>query len=130
MTDPEYIDPIHIQPGPIRNEFLPPELLELIQAVYKLIGPYLNTTLERFEIGFMRDLDPESEVAIWCNIAAAWASYHEKHIDGFEQDEAEEKKTVGALLLISAGVEDPEALEVPADVGQKLLACYDGSVEE
>jgi hypothetical protein len=60
----------------------------------------------------------------------AWASYHEKHLDGFEQDEEEEKKLVGALILISAGVEDPEALEVPADVGRRLLECYAGLAGE
>lgn|GEM_PF-2750948 len=126
MPNPEPIDPNQIQQGPIRHESLPPELLELIRSVYTLIGPYLNTTLEQFEIGFMRDMHPEREVAIWCSIAGAWAAYHEKYLEGFEQDEETEKKLIGALLLISAGVEDPGALEVPDDVGQRLLECYDG----
>ena len=29
-------------------------------------------TLEQFEVGFMRDMHPESEVALWCSITAAW----------------------------------------------------------
>ena len=87
-------------------------------------------TLEEFEIGFMRDLHPEREAAIWCSIAGAWAAYHEKHLDGFEQDEEEEKKLIAALILISAGVQNPEALEVSADVGRQLLECYDGLVGE
>ena len=53
-------------------------------------------TLEEFEIGFMRDLHPEREAAIWCSIAGAWAAYHEKHLHGFEQDEEEEKKLIAA----------------------------------
>ena len=61
MPDPEPIDPSQIQPGPIRHESLPPELLDLIRSVYKLIGPYLNTTLEQFEIGFMRDMHPDAD---------------------------------------------------------------------
>lgn len=125
MPNPEFIDPSEIQPGPIRHESLPPQLVELISSIYKLIGPYLNTTLEDFEAGFKRDVHPEREVAIWCSIAGAWASYHEKHLNGFEQDEETEKKLVGASIGISAGLHDAEALKVPADVGRKLLECYD-----
>jgi hypothetical protein len=66
MTDPEYIDPSQVRPGPIQHKALSPELLELIGSVYDLIGSYLKTTLEQFEIGFMRDTHPESEVAVWC----------------------------------------------------------------
>lgn len=40
------------------------------------------------------------------------------------------KKLVGALILISAGIEDPETLDVTADVGQKLIECYDGLAGE
>jgi hypothetical protein len=69
MADPErqYLDPSQLRPGPIRHQSLPPDLLKPIQAVYKVIGPYLDTTLEQFEIGFMRDMHPESEVAVWCS---------------------------------------------------------------
>jgi hypothetical protein len=130
MTDPEYIDPNHVRPGPIRQESLPLRLLELIGAVYGLIGPYLNTTLEQFEIGFMRDMDPESEVDVWCSIVAAWLAYHEKYLDDEYQDHEAEKQLIRALLQISAGVEDVEALDVPVDVGRKLLECYDGLAQE
>jgi hypothetical protein len=62
MTEPESIDPGQLQPGPIRHESLSPELLERITAVFDLIGDYLGVTLQQFEIGFMRDMHPESEV--------------------------------------------------------------------
>ena len=55
MPDAEYIDPNQLRPGPIRHKSLPPKLLEHIEAVFDVIGPYLSTTLEEFEIGFMRD---------------------------------------------------------------------------
>ena len=64
MNEPEYIDPKQLRPGPIRNESLPAELLGRIKAVFDVIGPYLNMTLEQFEVGFMRDMHPESEVAL------------------------------------------------------------------
>jgi len=61
MTD--YIDPGQLRPGPIRHASLPPELLEPIRAVYEIVGPYLDTTLEQFEVNFMRDMHPDEEVA-------------------------------------------------------------------
>jgi hypothetical protein len=130
MTEPEYVDPRDLRPGPIRHETLPPDLLEHVQAVYDVIGPYLNTTLEQFEIGFMRDADPKSEVALWCNITSAWIAYHEKYLGEEPLPDEEEKKLVGALVAISAGVEDVAGLGVPVEVGRRLLECYDESGED
>lgn len=130
MTDPESIDPSRLRPGPIRHDSLPHELLEQIRAVYEVLGPFLGTTLEQFEIGFMRDLTPETEVAVWCGIAAAWLAYHKHFFGDVLQPENDEKKLIAALISISSGIEDVEALGVPVDVGRKLLACYDGLSEE
>ena len=130
MNEPENVDPNEIRPGPIRQESLSPELLEHIEAVYDVVGPYLGTTLEQFEIGFMRDADPESEVAVWFSITAAWITYHEKHLgDDMLPDEGE-KRLLAALIAISTGVEDVEKLGVPVDIGKKLLACYNEFGEE
>lgn len=123
--DPEFVDPKKLKPGPIRNESLPPEMLETIRAVYEVIGSYISTTLEQFEIGFMRDMHPENEAAIWCSITAAWLAYHEKHLGGELLPNEDEKKLLGSLISISTGVDGVEKLGVPADVGRKLLACYD-----
>ena len=129
-SEPEYIDPKKLKPGPIRHDSLPPQLLKQVQVVYKYVGPYLGTTLEQFEIDFMRDMHPEDEVAVWCSITAAWIAYHEKHLGDELLPDEDEKKLLAALLAISTGVEDVEALGVPADVGSKLLACYDTLGEE
>jgi hypothetical protein len=122
--DPEFVDPKKLKPGPIRNESLPPELLEQIEAVYQVIGTYVSTSLEQFEIGFMRDANPADEVAVWCSITAAWIAYHEKHLGNEVLSDEDEKKLLGSLIAISTGVEDVEKLGVPVDVGRKLLACY------
>jgi hypothetical protein len=127
MTSPdsEPIDLSQLQPGPIRNESLPPELLEHIKAVYDIVGPYLETTLEQFEIGFMRDSNPESEVVVWCSIVAAWIAYHEEYLEDEYLSDDDEKKLLAALISISAGVDDPNILSVPEAVRTNLLACYD-----
>ena len=125
MNEPEFIDPSKLRPGPIRNESLPPELLEQIEAVFDVIGPYIDMTLEQFEIGFMRDMNPESEVALWCSITAAWMAYHEKHLNDEALLDEEERHILGALIAISTGVDDVTRLKVPKEVGQRLIQCYD-----
>lgn len=102
----EHVDLSKLRPGPIRHESLPPELLEQIKAIHDVIGKYLGMNLEKFEIGFMRDMHPDREVALWGSITAAWIGYHEKYLkDEVLPDEAE-KKLLGALIGISTGVED------------------------
>jgi hypothetical protein len=117
MSEPEYIDPSQLRPGPIRHESLPPELLELIKDVFDVIGQYLGTTLEQFEIGFMRDMHPNDELALWCSIAAAWLAYHEKFLGDKTLPGEDEKKMLAALIAISTGVEDLR-LEMQERVGQ------------
>ncbi|MBM4067769.1 MAG: hypothetical protein FJ271_02320 [Planctomycetes bacterium] len=125
MSEPEFIDPSKFRPGPIRNESLPPELLEQIKAVFDVIGPYINMTLEQFEIGFMRDMHPESEVALWCSITAAWLAYHEKFLGDETLPDEGERKMLGALVAISTWVDYVTKLNVPAEVGRRLVQCYD-----
>ena len=130
MSQPEYVDPSELRRGPIRNESLPPELLEHIGAIYEVVGQYLSTTLEQFEISFMRDMNPESEVAIWCSITAAWIAYHERFLNEEVLPDDDEKKLISALIAISTGIEDVTKLDVPAETGRGLLACYDGLSDE
>jgi hypothetical protein len=125
MAKREYVDPRKLQPGPIRHETLPAEMLEQIKAVFDVIGPYIGMTLEQFELDFMRDMHPGREVAIWCSIAAAWQSYHEKYLRNGRLSDEEERKLLGALISISFGVDDLTKLNVPLEVGRRLLQCYD-----
>jgi hypothetical protein len=73
----------------------------------------------------MRDMHPESEVALWCSITAAWLAYHEKYLNDEALPDEEEKKLLSALIVISTGVEDVGKLNVPEEVGRRLLQCYD-----
>jgi hypothetical protein len=124
MSEPEYVDPHTLRPGPIRHESLPSDLLGQIRAVYDVIGPYLDMTLEPFEIDFMRDMHPEREVALWCRIAKAWLAYHEDFLGNETLPNEEERKLLGALVAISTGVEDVSKLNVPVEVGHRLVQCY------
>jgi hypothetical protein len=131
MSDPEpNPNPDNIRPVPIRHESLSDELLEQVRSIFEIVGPYLDTTLEQFEVTLMRDAAPEDEVVIWASITAAWLDYHKQHLDDELLPEVDEKKLLAGLIAISTGVEDVEALGVPVDVGRKLLACYDALGEE
>jgi hypothetical protein len=125
MSEPEYVDPKQLRPGPIRHKTLPPELLEHVKAVFDVIGPYINMTLEQFEVGFMRDMHPESEVALWRSITAAWLAYHEKYLNDETLSDDQERQMLGALIANSTGVDDVARLNVPVEVGRRLLQCYD-----
>jgi hypothetical protein len=125
MNQPEYVDPHTLRPGPIRQESLTPDQLGQIKAVYDVIGPHLDMTLEQFEIDFMRDLHPELEVALWSRIAKAWLAYYEDFLGNEIQPDEEERKLLGALVAISTGVEEVSKLNVPAEVGRRLIQCYD-----
>ena len=124
MSEPEHVDLSQLRPGPIRHESLPPALLEQVKAVFDVIGPYTGMPLEHFEIGFMRDMHPESEVALWCRITKAWLAYHEDYLANKTQPDEEERKLLGALIAISTGMEDVSKLNVPAEVGRRLVPCY------
>jgi hypothetical protein len=65
-----------------------------------------------------------------CSITSAWIAYHEKHLDDVLLLDEDEQKLLGALIAISTGVEDLDKLGVPANVGRRLLACYDGLGED
>ena len=119
------IDPNQLQPGPIRHESLSPELLDHEKAVFDVIGRYLGTTLEQFEVSLMRDANPEDEVVIWVSITAAWIAYHDKHLAGEYLSDDEEKKLINALIVICTGATEVAKFGVPEDAGQKLLDCYD-----
>jgi hypothetical protein len=125
MSEPQYIDPRTLRLGPIRHKSLSPDLLGQIRAVYDVIGPYVGMTLEQFEIGFMRDMHPEREVALWYRIAKAWLAYHQDYLGNETQSNEEERKLLGALVAISTGVEDVSKLNVTVEDGRRLIQCYD-----
>jgi hypothetical protein len=122
--------PSQLRPRPIRNKSLPPELLHQTKAVFDVISPNIGMTLEQFEVGFTRDMHPEREVDVWCSITAARLDYHDKFLVNEALPDEQEKKLLAALIAISTGVEDEAKLNVPVEVGCRLLQCYDDLAKE
>jgi hypothetical protein len=106
-----------LQEGPIRHESLPADLQEAVEWSFQVVGRYVHPTLEQWEIGFMRDMHPESEIRIWCRIALAFIRYHEER--GLPlRDETTERDLIGTLISVSSGVE-------PADDEERFIEeCY------
>jgi hypothetical protein len=118
------INPSELRPAPIRHESLSADLLKTIKQLYDNVGCYLHPTLEQWELGFMRDTHPESEVAVWVQIAMAWQDYHQRYANGKRLEHNEEEKLVGALVSFSMGAVETEQLKVSEKVGRRLLDCY------
>ena len=118
------VKPSKPKASPIHHVHLPDELLKQIAAIYKSLGPYLGTTLEQFEIGFVQDMHPVREIALWTKIEAAWRTYHAKLPSGRPQSKEVEKKLVSAFIAIATGITDSLTLGVPPDVARKLLDCF------
>ncbi|MEX1231128.1 MAG: hypothetical protein WEB58_12860 [Planctomycetaceae bacterium] len=128
--EPEFIDPKNIHPGPIRHESLSDEMLEEVRSIFEIIGPYIEMTLEQFEITLMRDTSPEDEVVTEPALRQRGSTTTSCTETRISSPRSNEKKLLAALIAISTGVEDVEKLGVSAEVGRKLLACYDALEEE
>ena len=118
------------QPAPDTPRPLSPELREQIQAIYDVLGPYLNLSLAEFEAGFGQDEDPEEDVELWLEITAVWIDYHETWLEDVVMSAPDERKLLSALIAISTGADDPASLGVPKKIGQQLLDCYTRFEEE
>jgi hypothetical protein len=55
MTEPEYVDPKQLRPGPIRNESFSSELLEQIKAKIIFVDVHAEATSEKIALGWYLD---------------------------------------------------------------------------
>jgi len=101
----ENIDPRKLRPGPIRHSQLPPELEDLARHSYQVVGHFLYPTFEQWEIGFLRDANPEREIVLWFVIAEVFKVATKKRPD------LDEKEILGDLVAISSGGEGRHGLE-------------------
>jgi hypothetical protein len=104
--------------GPIQHETLPDDLLQMLKTLYDLVGHYNCPTLEEWELGFMRDMNPAREAAVWSHIALGWITYHQRYL-GRMLPEGEESKLVTILTGLSMGVEQDT---LASKFGKELVA--------
>jgi hypothetical protein len=75
-----WLDPETLKQGPIRHENID-ELLPIIRWLWRHVGEYMTScrTFEDWELGFMRDTNPGSEVAAWLRAAYAMLEFAHRH---------------------------------------------------
>lgn len=86
-----------LQPGPIRHEVLGEELVERISRLQETFEEVDGSSLEEWIDNFRRDLDPESEVLVWEDMAAAYTKY----CDGRDLALTEKQDVYSLVLLRS-----------------------------
>jgi hypothetical protein len=111
-----------IQPGPIIHQEVPAILLALTRWAYQVVGHYVESTLEQWELFLMRDAYMEKEVLIWHRIALAFITYHRRRALPVRSNE-EEKKLLGLLVVIASEPTTPESLKVTPEEHEFLLEC-------
>lgn len=119
-----------LKQGPIRHETLSDEILKMLNIIYHTVGHYTASSLEEFETSFMRDLHPESEVKVWCLIAAAWIKYLDLYDPTRSLSYDDCRILSCALIAISAGSSDKELLSlVTKEQLDRLKYCYNNPAE-
>jgi hypothetical protein len=98
---PQAVRASDVQPGPIRHLQLPADLEARIRGFEPIFAEVYPKSHEEWLDGFMRDLNPEAEIAIWEAIAAAYQVFTEKHTLTVDS----RKEAFGLLLMRSAADE-------------------------
>jgi hypothetical protein len=76
----EKVNPDDLKPGPIRHPGgLDQVLTKWARSLYERIGFHLYPSFEQWELGFMRDAQPQREMFVWEAIAAAYETYLKDH---------------------------------------------------
>src|SRR4029077_8843119 len=69
------INPANIQRGPLRRESLTKVQEQRVHPIHRYVKPYLEMTLEEFEITFLRDSHPDREINVWSAIVQAHSNF-------------------------------------------------------
>ncbi len=69
------INPENIQVGPIRHDTLTSGQIEKITRIQSAFAEVYPVSLEQTITDFKRDLNPDSEIDIWLNMANAYEKY-------------------------------------------------------
>lgn len=107
--DTRWIDPNELQQGPIRRDSLTAVQMQRIASLQKVFGEIDGQTVDQWADNFKRDLNPDSELAIWERMATAYSRYCDKH----QPLTLDAKKEVYKVVLL-------RSMASPEDVMAKL----------
>lgn len=115
-----------VRPGPIQNEEFSWDEMALAHYTYQVVGKHVGgtvvdgkrvpQTLERWELGFMRDLHPKVELAIWVMASVALTEWCEQ-----ERKRNNHVKKRLFLAYAMAAISNPDAPKPEDAKGQRIL---------
>lgn len=98
---PQLASPSNLQPGPIRHQKLSDALESRVRKFEPIFAEVYPQTHEEWVDGFLRDVHPEPEIAIWEAIASAYSTFTEKR----QLSLSARKEALGLLLVRSSSDE-------------------------
>ena len=121
-------DSLEIQSGPIRHKQLSSELIDRIRRLQTVFAEVYPISHQEWLDGFQRDTAPENEVAMWEQMAAAYATF----LDANDVGPAARKEAFGLLLIRSTTSDVDSALsqleELTLEQGTSLIDLYEASL--
>lgn len=123
-----YVDTMQkgsLTPGPIRHEALSPELEAVCRDVYRRAGHHTCPSYEQWEVGFLRDMNPDRELAVWQHICAGFERWLQENP---EATEAAKVEAAAAIVALSAGADLPQFLKYYKGP-VKPLTCQEGHAD-
>ena len=117
----EQVKQSEIQPGPVGFESLTEDQHEATRAIYQCLGPYLRTSLEQFEMNFLRDAESGRKIQVWRRIALAHQTFIQRQ-SGTTNEEAE--RAFKAFFLMSIGASKPSDISLTS--WESLETIFEG----
>jgi hypothetical protein len=100
-----WIDPAHLQPGPVQHQRLTDVQVERIKTLQHTFREVDPTPLEKWVEDFKRDVDPEREIRIYEGMATAYGAYCAGRTLTLAA-----KKDVYQVVILRSGAPDVEVL--------------------
>jgi hypothetical protein len=118
------IDTTSMQRGPIRHQTLDDALIARVRAFESILADLYPISHEKWIEGFQRDLNPESEIAIWESIAEALRQF-----SALGPVSADERKEAFSVLLARSGSDNVDSTlatlkHLSQSKAQALLGLY------
>jgi hypothetical protein len=111
------VDPDTIKINEVVHDSLTSEQIEKIKTIHSAFAEVDKNSLEQTITDFKRDLDPDSEIEIWLQMANAYQNYLSKN-----KKNLNEKKEVFKLILSRSMMNPEDAIE---NSNLKLLSKKD-----
>jgi hypothetical protein len=104
-----------LKQGPLQHGGLTPPQQEVARRSFMVAGRFVEPTLEQWELGFMRDMHPDGELALWVVLSVAFQKYLRVH---HVKDQKQQTRIVAALSIISSGgrLTGPENAKLDAEL--------------